>query len=692
MIALALATLGVGLTMTGALSRDTALVNPGTVVLWGNPIARVLHDLFASVTIGMLLLATFILPGQKSIPGRVSRVQERAVYWAGWAAWGWFFAALGVLLFTAANTFGEPITSPAFFNNLILYVTGIDLGIALLFSLVLVLICALITTFARRLAWVAAANAIGVLALLPLALSGHAAGTAEHANAVNSLAMHIVGVTVWVGGLIAVIVFRNATRKRFPVVVERYSIVAGWAFAAVALSGVVNASLRLTALSDLWTTAYGQLLLVKIVILVLLGLAGARYRTSLIPKLRQDPGSKKLFIRMAVAEVAFMAIAMGASVALSRSAPPVPQVALPTVGEVDQAVRSALIGFDFPPAMTAWNMLTQVHIDWFWLAAALVGIALYVRAVVRLRRRGDEWPIARMIAWILGCLGLIYVTSGGPGVYAQVSFSTHMIQHMILMMFVPPLLVSGGPVLLALRTLPTRTDGSRGLREWILVLVHSRYLRVLSMPAVAGGIFAGSLVVFYYTGWFEWAMFTHQGHFLMTVHFLASGYLFFWVLIGVDPGPGRPIYPLRLILLLATLAFHAFFGLSIMSNTEILGERWWAALRYTDQAALLTDQGVGGGIAWGAGELPTVIVAIVLVVQWMRSEERAAKRYDRRADRDGDAELNAYNARLAKIQVRDVAEGLEREPSTTGTTETQETDTQETATYETATYETEEKS
>ncbi|WP_245601312.1 cytochrome c oxidase assembly protein [Mycetocola saprophilus] len=655
MIALALVTLVIGLNLTGALSRDTALVNPGNLVLWGLPVARVMHDLFASVTIGMLLLATFILPGQKSVPGRTSRIQERAVYWAGWAAWTWFFAALAVLLFTAANTFGEPITAPSYLSNLIQYVTGIDLGIALALSLALVLVCAIITTFARRLSWVAAANAIGVLALLPLALSGHAAGTDEHSNAVNSLAVHIVGVTVWVGGLIAVLVFRNATRKRFPVVVERYSIVAGWAFAAVAFSGVVNASLRLTTPSDLWTTAYGQLLLVKIIILVLLGLAGARYRTSLIPKLRQDPASKKLFVRMIIAEVAFMAIAMGASVALSRSAPPVPQVPLPTSGEVDDAVRSALLGFEVPPPVTPWRMITEFHADWFWIGAAVVGAGLYIRTVLRLRKRGDKWPLFRTICWVLGCVGLIYVTSGGPGVYGETSFSTHMIQHMGLMMFVPPLLVLGGPVLLALRTLPVRTDGSRGLREWILVLVHSRYLKLLSHPAVAGAIFAGSLVVFYYSGWFEWSMFTHQGHFLMTVHFLASGYLFFWVLIGVDPGPGRPIYPLRLILLLATLAFHAFFGLSLMSATDILAEPWWTAMRFTDHDALLADQGVGGGIAWGAGEFPTVLVAIVVVVQWMRSEERAAKRYDRRADRDGDAELNAYNARLAQIKVRDDA-------------------------------------
>jgi cytochrome c oxidase assembly factor CtaG len=214
---------------------------------------------------------------------------------------------------------------------------------------------------------------------------------------------------------------------------------------------------------------------------------------------------------------------------------------------------------------------------------------------------------------------------------------------------VPPLLVLGGPVLLALRTLPARNDGGRGIREWMLILVHSRYLRVLSTPAVAAVLFAGSLVVFYYTGWFEWAMFAHQGHVFMTVHFLATGYLFFWVLIGIDPGPNRPTHLMRLLVLLATLAFHAFFGLTIMANSAVLAEAWWTALGGATTAQLLADQGVGGGIAWSAGEIPTVLIALVVVAQWVKSDEKSAKRYDRRAERDGDAELVAYNSRLRRL-------------------------------------------
>ena len=238
-------------------------------------------------------------------------------------------------------------------------------------------------------------------------------------------------------------------------------------------------------------------------------------------------------------------------------------------------------------------------------------------------------------------------------VYGMIHFSSHMIQHMLLMMFVPLPLVLGGPVLLALRTLPIRNDGSRGAREWLLLFVHSKWMQFLAQPAVAGVIFAGSLVAFYFTGAFQASMQSHEWHVAMVLHFVLSGYLFFWVFVGIDPGPRRPPYPILIIALLATLAFHAFFGVAVMSSATVYALDWFRALGQTDTAALLADQRTGGGIAWGAGELPMVFVALLVVRNWRRSEERTAKRLDRQADRDGDADLTAYNDRLAALNDRD---------------------------------------
>ena len=359
-------------------------------------------------------------------------------------------------------------------------------------SVVCILVALCIAAATRNLTAVGVACAFA-LAALALALSGHAAGSAEHANAVNSLAIHLLGVTVWVGGLVGLLLLRTTIKGGFGRSVARYSNLAGWAFAAVALSGIVNSSLRLRTPADL-LTAYGLLILAKASILLILGVAGLLQRRRIIPGLLRDPTDRALFVRFAVAEVVFMALAIGISVGLSKSAPPVSQSPV-SLGNAD-----GLLGYPYPPAVTLARMFTVVQWDWAWVGVAAVLAGWYIWAVSRLRRRGDRWPVLRTISWLAGCVVLVWVTSGGAAVYGLVHFSTHMIEHMGLMMFTPPLLVIGGPVLLALRVLPTRHDGSRGIREWLRLFVHSRYLALLSRPPVAGILFAGSLRYFF-TSW-----------------------------------------------------------------------------------------------------------------------------------------------------------------------------------------------
>jgi putative copper resistance protein D len=243
---------------------------------------------------------------------------------------------------------------------------------------------------------------------------------------------------------------------------------------------------------------------------------------------------------------------------------------------------------------------------------------------------------------------LLYVTSGGVNVYEKYLFSAHMIAHMVLTMAVPVLLVPSAPLTLALRAIRKRDDGTRGAREWILLAVHSRPFEIVASPLVAAVLFAASLWIFYYTPIFSWATTDHVGHEWMTFHFLVVGYLFVSSLIGVDPGPARPPYPIRLVILLATLAFHAFFGLALITSTGLLSASWYGAMGWGPSIPALQDQQTAGGIAWGIGDIPALALAILVVFMWSRSDERDTKRYDRKAERDGDAELNAYNDMLAK--------------------------------------------
>ena len=119
-------------------------------------------------------------------------------------------------------------------------------------------------------------------------------------------------------------------------------------------------------------------------------------------------------------------------------------------------------------------------------------------------------------------------------------------------------------------------DGTYGPREMVLGLVHSKYVAFWANPIVAGINFVFGLIIFYYSPLFELALTTHTGHVLMIVHFLLAGYLFAMVLVGTDPGPRKWAPALRLVVLFATMSFHAFFGVAIQSSTTLLASGFFS--------------------------------------------------------------------------------------------------------------------
>ncbi|MFJ3160709.1 cytochrome c oxidase assembly protein [Streptomyces kanasensis] len=290
--------------------------------------------------------------------------------------------------------------------------------------------------------------------------------------------------------------------------------------------------------------------------------------------------------------------------------------------------------------------------DTFFLVGCLLALALYGWGVLRLRRRGDAWPVGRVVFFTLGVLSVALVMCTGLNDYGMVMFSVHMVQHMVISMLSPILLLLGAPVTLALRALPVagRSRG-KGPRELLLWLLHSRYMRVITHPAFTIPLFIASLYALYFTPVFDFLMGSTTGHIVMMVHFLAVGVVFFWPIMGVDPGPHRPGYVMRMLELFAGMPFHAFFGIALMMGSEPM-----VGTYANPPASLgidaLADQNAAGGIAWAFSEIPSVVVLVALLYQWYRSEQRVAKRADRAADRDGDKELAAYNAYLASLQVR----------------------------------------
>ena len=309
-----------------------------------------------------------------------------------------------------------------------------------------------------------------------------------------------------------------------------------------------------------------------------------------------------------------------------------------------------LLGYELPGPSSPLRLLTFWRFDTFLGVVALFLAALYVFGVVRLRRRGDQWPAGRLLAWLAGCAALVFATSSGVRAYGSAMFSVHMIEHMTLNMFVPVLLVLGAPVTLALRVLPSAAAGDPpGPREWIVRAVHSPFTAFLSSPITAFVLFVGSLYAVYLTPVFDTLVQYHWGHELMAVHFLLTGYLFYWGIIGVDPGPRRLPFIGRLALLFAIMPFHAFFGIAMMTQTSAVGGDYYRMLDLPWVQNLSDDQRLGGAIAWGASEVPLVLVVVALVTQWARQDRRTSTRSDRHSDAGYDDDMDAYNNMLREL-------------------------------------------
>ena len=614
------------------------LGDPGSVVRWGIAPIKALSDFAMAGAIGSLLFAVLALPDK-------SKSLQSTLDFAGLSAAVWAVTAGIYLIFSYLSVTGSAFSTEAFFGqSLWFFVTNIQLGQYLGMNLLCAAVVTIMALMVRRLVETLFVAAVAVAGLVPLALTGHAAGIQGHSMAVNALGLHLLGATAWVGGLMALLMLGaavdQAELKRYA---RRYSAIALAAFIVVAVSGVASAWLRINSWQNLFTP-YGQIVLLKVAVLVVLGGFGAFYRLRV---LRSPTSKMALLAKLGVFELSFMGLAFGIAAALARTAPPF-QPNLSTYTTPAQL----LTGEPLPPELTLEKYFTAYKLDLIWALVALAGIILYWVGYARLRRRGDQWPVARAISFTAGMLLLFYITNGAFNVYEQYLFSAHMMAHMLLTMGVPLFLVPAGPVTLLMRSLEKRTDASRGPRDWVLWAVHTRFARLVSNPLFAALNFAVSLLVFYFTPLFSWSTHDHIGHEWMTVHFLITGYLFIQALVGIDPGPTKMAYPIRLMLLIGTLTFHAFFGLALMTGNGLLLADWYGAMGRTWGQNPIQDQQTGGAIAWGIGELPAAVLTLIVSIQWAKSDARDSKRLDRSSDRSGNQDLQDYNDMLARLNSR----------------------------------------
>ncbi|WP_446224843.1 cytochrome c oxidase assembly protein [Nocardia sp. IBHARD005] len=641
-IAAVVAAIVVGLSAAHALSL-LGIPDPGALTTYGLPALRAVADLAAAVTVGSLLFAAFLLPPRDG--GLLDVGGYRAVRRASDAALVWAASAALLVPLTVSDTTGQPVS--AIWRPEVLWpvITQVEVAGAWRTTVLFALIVAIGCRCALRWGWTPVLLVGALVTMMPLALTGHSSSGGSHDVATNSLILHMVSASVWVGGLVAVLAHAMRGGANTDIAARRFSVAATISIVVIGLSGVVNAWVRVPV-SDLFTTTYGRLVLAKAAALLVLGAIGYLQRRASLPALATDPRDRGALIRFAGVEMLIFAATIGLAVGLGRTPPP-PPTAVPTPVEVE-------LGYNLAGPPTVSRLLFDWRFDLIFGTLAIVLAALYLLGVRRLRKRGDAWPLGRTIAWCSGCLVLLLATSSGVGRYAPAMFSVHMGAHMALSMLAPILLALGGAVTLALRALtPAGRGGVPGPREWILAAVHNPVSRFLTQPVVASLIFVAGFYALYLGGIFDTYVDSHAAHLMMNTHFLLSGYLFYWVVIGIDPKP-REVAPLtKLGMVFGTLPFHAFFGIALMSMTTVLGDWFYRTLDLGWNIDLLADQRNGGSFAWASGEVPLVVVMLALLIQWSRSDTKLAKRTDRAADRDNDADLTAYNAMYAELARRD---------------------------------------
>jgi putative copper resistance protein D len=647
--AAAIGTLLLAAVWSGAITGRAyaGLPDAGPVTAWGLPVVRAAVDITGAVTVGWTVTAAFLLPGlDRSLLGPAG---YRLLRRAAWFALLWALANLVLLVLTVSDLLGQPLdeVKSTSVRSLALSVpqgraalvqAGLAVAVAVASRIILT----------RTGAGVIAVTAC--VAALPPALTGHAAGAGNHQLAVTSIAIHILAAALWAGGLSALLALRGD--RVLGVAARAYSRLALACWVAVAVTGVVSAAIRLGAVEQVRESRYGMLVVVKVVALVAVGVLGAWHRTRTLPALAA--GAPNAFRRVAAAELVVLGATIGVAVALSRTPTPEP------TDPVDLDPVTDLLGFAAPPPISGRTMLWPPLPDALLLAVVALGVAAYLVGVARMRRAGDRWPPARTVCWLAGLLVFAVATVGGPARYAYVLFSAHMVQHLVLGMVVPVLLVGGAPVTLALRTLrPPRNPEVRGARDWLLLALHSRPTRLLTHPLVALAIYLVSLYGLYLTDLLDPLMRSHLGHLAMLTHFVAAGFLFFWVLIGVDPGRRRIAPPILVLVHFAGMAFHAFLGVILLQATTVVAERWYTAVHPAWAGDLLADQRLGAGVAWALGEAPAVIILVLLVARWIRADEREQRRLDRAADRaeetgeeDDLARYNDFLRRAAEAERR----------------------------------------
>jgi putative copper resistance protein D len=580
------------------------------------------------LVIGFLLAISFLLINNEGSLKEVSlKLRRRASLFALL----WFGSSSVYLISTFANILDSSFVDALDTTSLQSFVSQVTLGKYLFVQPLTAFLVGYLLLRIRKVMPVIALLVISIIAISLPALESHSVSGGSHALATGAMMLHVIGLSLWVGGIFAITFIPTEDRK---IAIQRFSVIALWAALIVIFSGLVNAWARLNFVAA-WDTSYARVIVLKTILVGALIYIGYLHKKNLAQKSELN---WLVLTRLVGYEVALMAIVTAIGIWLSLNASP------------DRIVETLI-----PAEPTLGRILFAYEPDLFIMGLLVVAVALYIKGVVILRKRGDAWPVGRTVSFALGISAIDFATSGGLGVYAMYSFEYHMVAHMTLGMIAPIGLVLGAPITLALRTLPQgRTKEEQGPRGILLALLHSRYGKIITHPVIALILFDGSLFALYFTDLFGTLMASHAGHLLMNIHFIAVGFLFFMIIVGIDPNPRRVHHLLRIVILFATMAIHAFFSIALLATTTLVDKGFYAS-----QGApwlmgdFLADQRAGGSVSWAMGEIPIILALVATFIQWMREDAKETRRIDRNEERMAamgeDDELAQYNAYLQSL-------------------------------------------
>ncbi len=263
--------------------------------------------------------------------------------------------------------------------------------------------------------------------------------------------------------------------------------------------------------------------------------------------------------------------------------------------------------------------------NWTFDPAVIFGLTvagvLYLRADRRVRReRGDRrFPRSRRREFLAG-LAVIFVALESPiDTGSASSFWVHMVQHLLLTMVAAPLLVLGAPVTLALLT------ASPADRRRLSSVLRSGPVRALSEPVVAWVLFFGVLWGSHFSGWYEASLTSDGVHVLEHLAYLVTAVVFWMPVVGRDPSPAALSHPARILYLFFAMASMAFLGLALLSANHVLYPTYATV---EGPAKALADQRIGGTLMWVMGMFHIVPALALVMLAWMRADEREALRVD----------------------------------------------------------------